>query len=221
MKIWVKKDKKGNLWAKIPANEIPSSTEIDNDFWKLLKPKDKVFEVGCGQGRIIFKCLKRKLDVTGIDINKNGVRFLKPKLKGLAEIKYGDILDIKKKEKFKAVLLQGVLSTIRKKNRVKCLKNVRNLLDDKGYVHISEFIFNEADLEKYKNHFKKTKEFGTVMIYNKDKTKPLGEGHCFKVDELVDLIRKSDMAVISIKKKMFMSLHGKEKKAVMIIAQKV
>jgi len=49
----------------------------------LLKPDDKVLEIGCGIGSIVFELGKQEYDVTGIDISREAIAY------GLN--KYGDI----------------------------------------------------------------------------------------------------------------------------------
>jgi cyclopropane fatty-acyl-phospholipid synthase-like methyltransferase len=207
------------FWLKMKAGTTPSSTEIDNDFWKYFKPGDKMLDVGCGWGRAVKECLKRGIKVVGIDINKNEIKALKEQnLKG-AEIKCGDILKIKFKEKFNGVLMLGVLCTMEKKERQACLKKVNFLLKDKGYVFISEFETSDKFKERYENDFKITKEYGTLSV--KDAGKEVFRSHNFTKEEIYGLLNSSGFKIVKFKRAEFTSYHRDKKPGIMITAQKI
>ena len=82
----------------------------------------------------------RGLKIIGIDINKEAIELLNKDVYLFgAEVYYADILTFKFKEKFKGVLLQGLLSSLDKKDRIKCLNKVKSLMEENGYLHIAEF----------------------------------------------------------------------------------
>ncbi len=200
------------------AGKTPASAKIDNDFWKYFKPEDKILDVGCGWGRGIFECLKRGLNVVGIDINKNETEELKKKrLKGLL-VKQEDILKIKLKKEFSGVLMLGFLCVLAKKERKNALKRANSFLLDGGYIHISEFEFNKKFKKRYDRDFKITKEYGTLSV--KDNGREIFRSHNFTKKEIFDLIKSSGFKVIKFKRAMFTSYHKGKKPGMMIIAQK-
>lgn len=208
-----------NLWLNIEANKTPSSVKIDNDFWKYFKPKDKILDVGCGWGRAIYECVKRNLDVVGVDINRNETKELKKKnLKG-AEIKWGDILKIKLKKEFRGVLLLGFLSAISESERKTSLERVGSFLIDGGYIHISEFEMSEKFKKRYENDFKITKEYGTLSV--KDSGVEVFRSHNFTKKEIFDLIKNSGFKIVKFKRAEFISYHKDKKPGIMIITQKI
>ena len=224
-KFWEKyfklKKNTNNLWAKIPPDKIPSSTEVDEKFWSYFRNGDSILEVGCGQGRFVCACAMRGLKITGIDINKEAVELLNKDayLFGV-KVYYADILSAKFKEKFKGVLLQGVLSSFRKKDRIKCLNKVKSAMEEGGYLHIAEFEMSDKFWKRYKEDFKLTGEYGTLSIKNKDNGKELCRGHNFYKEEIIELIKKAGFEIISFKRTLFTSYHGDKKPGMMIIVQK-
>ena len=212
-------DKNISLWLKIKANKTPSSVKIDNDFWKHFKPKDKILEVGCGWGRAVRECLKRNLDVVGIDINRNEIRELNRKnLKG-AEIKYGDILKIKLRKEFNGALMLGIISALSKRERARAFKKVNSFLMNGGYIHVSEFEMSKKFKKRYDNDFKITKEYGTLSV--KDNGVEVFRSHNFTKTEIFDLIKNGGFKIVKFKRAEFTSYHKDKKPGMIIIAQKI
>jgi len=207
------------FWLKIKAGKTPSSVEIDNDFWKYFKPKDKILDVGCGWGRAVYECLKRDLNVVGVDINRNEIKELKKKNLSGAQIKYGDILKIKLKRKFDGALMLGILCVLSKRERGLCLKRVKSFLVERGYIHISEFETSNKFKKRYENDFKITKEYGTLSV--KDNGVEVFRSHNFTKKEIFDLIKNSGFKIIKFKRAKFISYHKDKKTGIMIIAQKI
>ncbi len=212
----------GNLWAKIPFDIIPSSTKINEEFWDYFKKNDSILEVGCGKGRLAYACVKRGLKVTGIDINRKAIELLnKDTYLFGTKIYYANILNVRFKEKFKGVLLQGLLSALVKKDRIKCLNKVKLAMDNGGYLHISEFEISDKFEKKYQENFKITGEYGTVVIRDKNNGKELCRTHNFYKKEIIELIEKAGFKIINFKRSVFISYHGGKKPGMMIIAKKI
>lgn len=210
-----------NQWANIPPDRIPSSTKVDERFWSYFKEGDSILEVGCGQGRFIYNCAVRGLRIIGIDINKAAIDLLnKDAYLFGAEVRCADILTVRLKEKFKGVLLQGLVSSLGKKDRIKCLNKVKTLMENGGYVHIAEFEMSDKFDKRYKEDLKLTGEYGTLSIKDKETGKEIGRGHNFYEEEIKELIKKSGFKIISFKRASFVSYHGDKKPGMMIIAQK-
>jgi len=211
-----------NLWAKIPPDKIPSSTKIDEKFWNYLRKRDNILEVGCGQSKFVFACAMRGLKITGIDINKEAIEVLNKDawLFG-AKVYCADILTAKFKEKFNGVLLQGLLSSLRKKDRIKCLNKVKSIMEDGGFLHIAEFEMSDKFEKRYREDFKLTGEYGTLSIKDKDTGKELCRSHNFYKEEITELIEKAGLKIVNLKRTFFASYHGDKKPGIMIIAQKI
>jgi len=219
-----------NFWKKIKANSTPGTIPVEKSFWNFFSPRDKVLEIGCAWGRIIFECYKRKLKVTGIDINKNEIIALQKKLreeqipKRLVKAKTENILSSKLKDKsFEGAILLGLLSALAKKDRDKCLKETWRILKPNGFIHIGEFEMWPENLnfkKRYDEDFKITKEYGTISIKN-DFGKELYQSHNFYLQELIDLVTKNGFKVTKTKKKTFISYHGHKKPGLTLIAQKI
>jgi ubiquinone/menaquinone biosynthesis C-methylase UbiE len=209
-----------NLWAKISPDKIPSSTKIDKRFWDYFKKGDNILEVGCGQGRFVYSCATRGLKATGIDINKEAIDLLEEDawLFG-AKASHLDILNAKFEEKFKGALLQGLLGAMEENDRLKCLNKVKSIMEKGGYLHIAEFEMSDKYEKRYKEDFKLTGEYGTMSIKDKDSGEELCRGHNFFKEELIELVKKAGLKIISFKQTFFSSYHGEKKPGMMIIAK--
>lgn len=211
-----------NLWAKIPPENIPSSTRVDRDFWDYFEEGDSILEVGCGKGRFVYACAMRGLDVTGIDINKKAIEMLSEDAWFFgAKVYHADILTVNFQKKFKGVLLQTLLCTLRHEDRQKCLNKVNSFMEKGGYLHIAEFEMNDKYLERYEKDAELTGEYGTLSIKDKVADKELARSHNFYKEELAGLIKKSGFEITSFKRTFFTSYHGEKKPGMLIIAQKI
>lgn len=210
-----------NLWAKVPPSKIPSSTKIDEKFWSYFRSNDPILEAGCGQGRFVYAGALKGFKMTGIDINKEAIELLAKDVWFFgAEAYYADILTAEFKEKFRGVLLQGLLGSLEKNDRIKCLDKVKSIMESHGYMHISEFEMSDDFTKRYEEDFKLTGEYGTLVIRDKETGKELCRGHNFYEEEIKELIKKSGFEIISFKRTFFTSYHGDKKPGIMIIAQK-
>ncbi len=210
-----------NLWVKIPPDKIPSSTKIDERFWDYFKEGDSILEAGCGLGRFVCACAMRGLKITGIDINKEAIELLnKDAYLFGAEAYCADILTAKFEEKFKGVLLQGLLCSLKEKDRIECLNKVKSIMEEGGYLHIAEFEMSDKFEKRYREDFKLTGEYGTLSIKNRDNGKELCRSHNFYKEEITELIKESGFKIISFERAFFISYHGEKKPGMMIIAQK-
>ena len=208
-----------NKWAFIKPDKIPHSTEIDNDFWNYFDHGDKILDVGCGTGRDMLNCIFHGLDVVGIDINKEAIEEIKEN-PHLAEAKvYAKSILDSDFSGFDGALLQGLLSTNNKEDRIKCLEKVKNALVDGGIIHIAEFERDPNWAERYKKDEEITEEWGTVVITDDESGNELCRTHNFLEEELKELLK--DFEILSIRKKPFISYHGNKKTGIMIIAKKI
>ncbi|MEK7540950.1 MAG: class I SAM-dependent methyltransferase [Patescibacteria group bacterium] len=211
-----------NLWAKIPPNKIPSSTRVDKIFWNYFKKGDNILEVGCGQGRFVYVCATKGLKVMGIDINKEAIELLNEDAWFFgAEVYCANILTVKFKKKFKGALSQGLLCSLNKKDRAKCLRKIKSIMEKGGYLHVAEFEMSDEFEKRYKEDFKLTGEYGTLSIRDKKNGEELCRSHNFYKKEISELIEKAGFEIISFKRTFFTSYHGEKKPGMMIIAKNI
>lgn len=219
-----------SFWEKISVNKTPGTMPISDKFWRSFVSGDSILEVGCAWGRIIFECLKRDLNVVGIDINQEEVEALKSKLQEQniseksAKVFEASILSSNlKNDSFNGAIMLGVLSGLPKDKRLSCLKEIFRLLKNNGLAYIGEFELNSADpifLERYKNDQKITGEYGTLSVKDENGSE-LYQSHNFSVPEITALITESGLTLETITKDTFISYHGNHKPGLMIIAKKV
>ena len=210
-------DENKRLWTKIPANKTPSSVKIDNDFWKYFKLGDKLLDAGCGSGRGINEAVKKGLCVVGFDINRNEIAQLKKKKISNVQVKYGDVLKIKFKNKFDGALMLGILSGLKKSERKRALRRVKSFIKKGGHILISEFEFSKKFKKRYENDFKVTGEYGTLSAVHNGKE--VFRSHNYTKKELFDLIKNAGLKVIKFKRAQFVSYHKQKKPGMMIIAK--
>jgi len=222
-------NKPADLWKKIDANKTPGTMPVSEVFWSKFKPGNQILEVGCGWGRIIENCLDRKLRVVGIDINLNEIIALTTKLNkdgvdsNLVEIYEKSVLDTGFKDnKFDGIIMQGVLSALSRKDRMKCLEEVYRMLKPGGCVHIGEFQLNDSDpifKKRYDEDFLTTKEYGTLSVKDGNGNE-MYQSHNFSIDEITDMLKRSGFASTKVIKDIFTSYHGNKKPGMMIISKK-
>ncbi len=209
-----------NQWENISPKKIPSSTKIDGKFWSYLKKGDNVLEVGCGNGRFVLSCAVRGFNATGIDINKKAVELAQEEAWAFgANVFCADILTVNFKEKFKGVLLQGVLCSMEKDDRIKCLKKIKSIMEPGGFLHIAEFEMSDKYADRYREDYKLTGEYGTLSIKDKETGQELCRSHNFYKEEIVELLEKAGFELVSFKRTFFTSYHGEEKPGIMIIVR--
>ncbi len=105
-------------------------TNYHQFFIDRIKDGDSVLDVGCGNGSVAISIAKKKLNsfITGIDLNRNNIKFAqeKQKISSLKNLNFvnGDINDFTE-IKSDVVILSNVLEHI--KNRSLFLKNIQKL----------------------------------------------------------------------------------------------
>lgn len=119
--------------------------EWEKSIVKLMKPKAKILDVGCGTGREAIAFAKTGFDVTGIDISPNMITkaIENAKKEGLnIDFKAQSVVDIAYPAKsFDYVLFsRAVYSYIpTKKLRVKMLKKIRDILKSDGMLFFTAY----------------------------------------------------------------------------------
>ena len=112
-------------------------TNYHQFFIDRIKDGDKVLDVGCGNGSVALSIARRKLNsfITGIDLDKNNIKFAKEKQKknNLKNLNFinGDVNDLKE-IKSDVVILSNVLEHIEKRSLF--LENIQKLTGAKLYL---------------------------------------------------------------------------------------
>lgn len=111
--------------------------EGTNKFISLLKPMDKVLDVGCGGGTKSKYLIKKGLQVVGIDNSERMIEIARREVPN-TEFFVMDMSDMSKlKEEFDGVFVQAVLLHTPKKNVKKVFQGLFNKLKQNGYLYIA------------------------------------------------------------------------------------
>lgn len=184
-------------------------------FFKMVKPKSKVLDVGCGTGRLYDRLKDKKIDYLGIDyvnVFLDQARKDYPKAKFL-EIDISKVKDWKKiKGKYDVILCVAVLHhfpTFKKQKFV--LKEIRKRLKKDGILILT--VWNLWREKFIKRHFKqvfwkifKGFKFKWLLVPFKisDGKRTITQVnrfmYCFTNKELEDLLKKSGFKIIRRKK---------------------
>jgi ubiquinone/menaquinone biosynthesis C-methylase UbiE len=129
-KTWNLLYSKNLIWKKETAN-------LSN----IIKNKS-VLEIGAGNGKTIISILKQKpKSITAIDFSEEAIKICKNQFSNYnnLSLKKADILSFNSKEKFDIIVCYYVLNNINKKDRKLAVRNILNLLSDKGIVLFQDF----------------------------------------------------------------------------------
>ncbi len=213
------------LWKEIKAEKTPGTIPVVEEFWGNFEYGDCVLEVGCGWGRIIFQCLKRELEVVGIDVNKKSVEYLNEKIKNSSvspnrvKILNKSVLDTNFEDSsFDGVLMQGLLSALKKDDRMKAIREISRILKSGGVIHVGEFKFHEKFKERYEKDYPKTGEYGTLSVTD-DEGKEIFQSHNFEISELIELLKEGGFENIEVIEKEIKTYHNNKKPGIMVIAE--
>lgn len=215
-----------NKWENILVAQVPGTTPIDKQFWRLLPNKAHLLEVGVGSGRIIGKCLDLGYQVTGIDINSSAVEKLKtdPRIQSTqTEIYLESVTNTHfSQETFRGVLLQGVLSALSPADRLLAMAELYRIVTIGGLLHIAEFeqMCDFLSRQRYEDDISVTGEYGTLAVRD-DGGSILFHSHNFLLEELIDLIEDNGFRGVSFKQEDFTSYHGNIKPGMLFIAERV
>jgi len=111
----------------------------------------KVLDIGCGTGFITNMAAKNGYDVTGIDLEKEGIRIARKNM-GRKKVRYmlGDFFDFKfKKGSFDSVILADVLEHVKEEGKM--LREIFRVLKKDGVLIMTvpafHFLFGYHDRE--------------------------------------------------------------------------
>jgi len=112
-----------------------------NFFIKNLKPREKVLDIGCGNGFMDYDIVNQvpNVKIVGIDMKKENINFACSHYKH-ANLKfvYGDALNVLPDETFDVIMLSNVLEHIEK--RVEFLKRIIKQLKPKALLYVCHFL---------------------------------------------------------------------------------
>jgi ubiquinone/menaquinone biosynthesis C-methylase UbiE len=154
MKSYVKQnleayDKNAKLYQEKTNKLSREQLSIRKEFMSFLKHGAKILDIGCGPGRDA-KLFSKSFKVTGIDISKNMINLAR-KNAPKAKFRQMDFFDMDFSSAcFNAVWFEAGLLTVRKKDALKLLKDIKQLLIQKGifYVSVKEGIGEGSEFDK-------------------------------------------------------------------------
>jgi 2-polyprenyl-3-methyl-5-hydroxy-6-metoxy-1,4-benzoquinol methylase len=111
-----------------------------------------ILDLGCGDGRMCYELRNEKLDLLGIDLEKNAIAFAKA-FSPNVNFKVEDIYRMNLKKKFDQVLLLDVLEHLNPKEIPKMLKVIHKNLSKKGKLIITVPTKNLVLQDKHYQHF--------------------------------------------------------------------
>jgi len=154
-----------------------------------LAGKRSILDLGFGKADFLKLAYDNGFYTTGIDVSKYAVECAKKK--GLKSVYYGELKDIKFKERFEVITMLDVIEHI--PNVMETLKLVRKNLKDDGMLIIrtpnANSIYHSIASFFYMFNLYKTVE----IIYHKDHV------YYFTRTTLVNLLRQSGFRKISVK----------------------
>ncbi len=107
------------------------------EFMNFLQPNDKILDLGCGPGHHSRVFSENGFQVTGIDLSKEMINIAKKEVPNV-EFIVMDILKLKfKNSSFNGVWASASLLHVQKKLFQKTLKNLYNILSNKGVFYLS------------------------------------------------------------------------------------
>jgi len=185
-------------FSRTRENVWPEMNFLFSDF---LKEKDKVLDLGCGNGRWFEIFQKHKIHYVGIDGSEELIKIAKEKYPQ-GTFKVSDALNLPFQDNdFEKVYSIAVFHQIPSKNfRLQFLKEVKRVLKPGGFLILTVWRFNHKktllSLIKYtilKLLGKTDLDFGDVL-YARTKR----YYHVFSKRELISLVKKSGLEIQKI-----------------------
>ena len=155
-----------DVYRNNPVNKLPWYIKgLDFDLKNELKKlkKGSFLDLGTGPGTQAIALSKMGFKVTGTDISSTAIDKLKKQKSSVIFLK-DDILKTKLKKKFDYILDRGIFHVFKPKSRKSYIKNVKNLLNNKGILFLKCFSIKEKDEEGPYRFSKKQ----IINYFNKD-----------------------------------------------------
>lgn len=172
--------------------------EMDFLFDKYLNSKDRVLDLGCGNGRFYESFVKREVEYLGVDPSANLINIAKKNhSQGNFQVASGDSLPFSDNY-FDKVFSIAVLHHIPSLNfRSQFLKEAKRVLKDDGYLiltvwNLKEKVEKDFSLLSWFKRRKLDKGDAFLPWYGSEDT----YFHCFNLEELVQLAKDSGFEVL-------------------------
>ncbi|MFH1779565.1 MAG: class I SAM-dependent methyltransferase [Candidatus Micrarchaeota archaeon] len=150
--------KRGGLWRGASG------------FTPKLKPKSRVLELGCGNGKNLSSLVKQEYVVYAIDSSKTAVNLSKKLLKLMKTKAFLSVQDCCKtsfkNNFFDAVIAFHVLGHLNEKERARSIKEIKRVLKPNGLVFFKEFGLRDMRYGKGKKVEENTFERGNGIWYH-------------------------------------------------------
>ena len=165
----------------------------------ILTSINDIIDIGCGEGTILFKYLKKNYTALEKDFElESSISQKLSSIDGEHEIIISDFLEVKINNQFDIVILNNVLTEIAIKNFDKILKKCRKILRTNGFIFLranSEF---HSDIKKARNETEfKVDEISKNKFYIESNNYIK---NYFTKKELIDLLEKNGFTAQVIKR---------------------
>ena len=107
------------------------------DYYKL-KPGDKVLDVGCGKGFLVFELFKKGLDVYGLDISEYAIQNAKEEVRSRLKVGVADTLPYED-QKFDLVYSINTLHNLYCYNLKSALKEIQRVGNKHRYICVESY----------------------------------------------------------------------------------
>lgn len=138
------------------GTELKIIKEDINFYLQEILESETILEIGCGTGRVAIELAKRGNQVTGLDLSKNMLNIFKEKIatkffKNNITIVESDMTSFQLNKKFDWIIFpfRSFQSLTTSKQRIDCLKCVKEHLKEKGNVIVQLFNPRKGAFEKW------------------------------------------------------------------------
>lgn len=115
-------------------------------FYKL-KKKDKVIDIGCAKGFLVYEFNKLGIDAFGVDVSKYAINKSPPKIKKKLFISSAHNLPFKKNE-FKLAISINTIHNLNSTNCRKAIKETKRVSSKYSFIQVDAYT-NEAQKKKF------------------------------------------------------------------------
>lgn len=195
---------RADAWADKRVDAIPSTLRLWDGFFRHVRPRDRIVDIGCGLGATVMELHQRGYRFsTGIDINQAAVAAarrsaeslgLPPGLVTAADARRTELAS----GSFDAAIMQALLCVLADAgSRAQAVKEAARLLTPGSLLHIADFLQAwHVDLyrERYlagESKYGETGTFDAVDSAGKD----LYVAHHFSERELAELLRSANFTI--------------------------
>ncbi len=207
-------------WEKIEGKNVPATSSFSKKLFDHIEADKVVLDLGCGYGRLCNILKEKNCKAYGIDINKSAIKEAQ-KNKELKDVNFSvqNAKNLNFEDSFFDVIIsQAVLACMAPDERRRVMDEIFRVLKANGILHISEFGQTDNSA-RYMEHKKTTKEYGTVIVKNKDGTERF-RTHNFSKKEMEDLIESHNSSILHYENPDFTTINGESHPGHIFIIQK-